>query len=63
MKIDGRDGEIWRFDAYFQGGESQDKDGYYLYKVLDFPHLNTAVKILVTAVKFDLWLPLKSAVK
>ncbi len=34
-------------DGYFQGGESGDKDGIILYKVLDFPHLNTAVKILM----------------
>jgi hypothetical protein len=33
-------------DGYLQGGESEDKDGNYLYKVLRFRHLNTAVKIL-----------------
>ncbi len=35
-------------DGYIQGGESEDKDGNYLYKVLRFPHLNTAVKFLMT---------------
>ncbi len=34
-------------DDYLQGGESRDKDGNYLYKVPDFPHLNTAVKFLM----------------
>ena len=32
----------------FSDGESGDKDGNYLYKVPDFRHLNTAMKILMT---------------
>ncbi len=35
-------------DGYFQGDETGDKDGNYLYKVLHFRHLNTAVEFLMT---------------